>query len=273
MIRHKEYCVRRYFALLHGIFAVWTTGAIISEPAVAQSSEQNIARQGISPSDIPDNCLPAQKIQFVLSGTRINIDARWLGNKTLILLYYWVSGPNCPTWPVTVESIEFEDGALNAMHFTDEIDRKTFRLRLSGIAFPGVNSPPVTSASPGDDFLKSNGPSIESLAVELRQGRSVLPGVPNIQFRAYRLHYQSGIDGGDTAIDVGCGGHVQHRICETYHDYFYGGVYVAYKLSPDQARALDAAKHDVPDPNSEPAVLLEFDKRLRSWIVSLKQAS
>src|SRR5579863_1326101 len=171
------------------VFAICLTGTTLAfgELALAQQTPATTKLHYESPRDIPANCPPGTKIQFVVGTVRLYVDAHLLGTGTLIDLYRWVSGPKCPTWPVAIGSIEFSIDALKAIHAPAFIGHKTFALRLAANPSTWSKSLAALPMTGDREMLEQPDPSIENVTRDLERAGFQMPGVPQVNFRAYRI--------------------------------------------------------------------------------------
>jgi hypothetical protein len=87
--------------------------------------------------------------------------------------------------------------------------------------------------------------------------------------RNYTIHYRSPSPVLSGDVSVGCAGRTGQRYCSVARYPRFAGLVIRYKLSQFKLPIPDSASTD---PATEPGAVLQFDQRLREWLVKVEHA-
>lgn len=224
------------------------TGAVdIAAPVAAQQAKNWSWLQGC-------------QVTFVLrTGTTpvvqtaaLTIDAAWLEGGMLpdVLRHA------CPSQPVEDTSVWLSSAVLDVLKIKDLGHRGHHPYWILHIGAPAMHSDwPGTQSAPAD---RVSGQPVETTIAMQKVGRS----------RLYDIEYLSPDVTMAGRARISCGDDAVNRICNRWGYPPFAGLMVDYYISQDQF----PAPSDVStDPNTESGAILQFDQRLREWLIDLER--
>jgi len=213
--------------------------------------------------DVLKACPQNHIFDFVVGSQTLHVNIKWLANFTIIGLFHRY-GATCPMGPIAVDRIDFARVASEALGLQSGLGAKWDKV---WVREPLPKPPP---APPGDAANAGRTPWIEDLNLRPPFKGHVGPGTSLPDVGNYRLHYPSE-NGSEVIVDIVCGGPPQGpaiRTCDRNAP-DYGGLRVNYSISQTQLPLVDEADATSVDPITEPGAVLQFEMRLRAWILDL----
>jgi hypothetical protein len=155
---------------------------------------------------------------------------------------------------------------LDAFQITSGLGKRYWLLHIDGVDEDSrLSSPAAWSA----DLASLS--HLESTIEMKRWGEEFLAQHPNLKdARHYLIHYYSPshVLAGDVSID--CAGPSGRRYCAPGPFPHFAGIAIRYDLSQFELPVPDVVSSD---PTTEPGAVLQFDQRLREWLVRLENPS
>jgi hypothetical protein len=190
-----------------------------------------------------------------LPTTRLFIDATWLDISSAPAL---LQDNICPPKPLTVTGVYLGRTMLQELGIGHDLGKQWFALYLSSpvgddTSLPGVNDP--VWRQPVD------------ASIEMRTGD---PNDPRWQdARYYTIHYRSSSPVISGEVGVTCGGaQPGDRHCGVAPYPHFARLIIRYEYSQSELPTPNAVSSD---PATEPGAILQFDQRLREWLVRIQQ--
>ncbi len=186
---------------------------------------------------------------FLLGTTALAIDADWLDYSMTPQQF---GKQECPSQPVERESVYFHRSVLDLLNIGGHL----WSSIQTGF-YPGLtsfNSELQTFPAPADHI---QGPPVETL-IEMHK--------VNGRGREYDIRYRSPDERMAGIIRILCVDDNVNRVCVEPNGRF-AGLTVYYSVSQDQFPAPDEVSTD---PSTESGAILQFDQRLRGWLIDLE---
>ncbi|HXP73082.1 MAG TPA: hypothetical protein VN823_02980 [Stellaceae bacterium] len=224
------------------------------------------------PADLLKNCPVGHRVQFEMSSTTIYIDIHSLGSSSIYDLFHWVSGPDCPTFPVQMKSVQLGGTILHELDIRSGLGRGLMRLYVGGL-------PSIAAWEPKFPNFDLNRSATEPWIEMPRRADNLTDYEKPIlrNARAYLIHYPAHNGTAEQIYSVSCNGKEGNRMCSAnyhvYSDLRAGAryLYTQTDLPIPEIVEPESARMASSDPTTEPGAILEFDVRLRAWIERMQQ--
>lgn len=202
---------------------------------------------------------PGCHVVLVLPTVRLAVQTKWLGFTTIGHLANLYRGV-CPSEPVKVQFVEFGRPVLDVLKIQSGLGRDFFRLFVD--AAPALNHHSTTTPPPP--------PATESGQIAPIDAAIKMDSESERSFgdRLYEIRYVSSHETVSGEVHIGCGGIARMRVCEPAPYPTFSGLLVKYTLSQ---RRLPIPEIASTDPSTEPGAILQYDRRLREWLISLER--
>jgi len=229
--------------------AIWSIALCVGLAIIAITENHNPASAQRWPR--PGEC----RLVMELPTTRLFIDAAWLDlSHAPTLLHDSI----CPPKPLRVTDVYLGRAVLQELGIGHDLGKQWFALYLSSLvrddtSLPGVDDP--AWRQPID------------ASIEMRTGD---PNDPRWQdARYYTIHYRSSSPVISGEVGVDCGGEQpRQRYCGVGPYPRFARLIIRYEYSQS---ALPLPNAISTDPTTEPGAILQFDQRLREWLVRIQQ--
>ena len=257
---------RRAFAVIYVAAASATIAFTLSRLYFVQASASppsaSPAQQDRPPMprNVREACPRGYIIEFLIGGVTLYVDIDHIENTTIYEISHKY-GNNCPTTSTKIHKLYLSHVA-DALGIQSGIGVDSERVWVEELLH---KNPPLVA----DGAQSPAAPWIEDLDVS-----HPIPGSSELRFadvRRYRLHYQA--EDGAEALppEMDCGGAPIARLCRRM-GYGYGGLGVAYSVSQPRLPLPHDGDNTSIDPATEPGALLQFELRLRAWILGMERA-
>jgi len=190
---------------------------------------------------------------FLLRTTALTVNAEWVDYSKSSLEY---DMKVCPSQPVEVQQVYFGRGVLDLLNIQSGLGRRHWLLSVAAFPAPAdrVAGQPVDA-------------SIEMRMTWARSPETIARHPSLKDARSYDIHYRSSDPTLTGSSEIGCSDDGIKRECRSAISRF-AGLMVDYHISQDQFPAPDEVSTD---PSTEPGAILQFDQRLREWLISLER--
>ena len=219
--------------------------ALSSQPANAQSR--------------PGEC----RFVLELPTTRLYVDKAWLDASQPIVP---LNEGSCPRKPIQVKSFYFGREVLNVLGIGGGIGRQWFRLYLEA-----ASDVPLVPAPSDPVWRQPVDASIQMQLIDPNDAKSRAS-------RFYAILYSSTSKPLSGEARVNCGGEEPtQRHCTVAPYPEFAGLTIRYEFSqsklpvPNITAISPETEPGSADPNTEPGAILQFDRRLREWLVRIEQ--
>jgi hypothetical protein len=199
----------------------------------------------------------------LLRTTALTVNAEWLD--------YGMISPEfgshvCPSQPVEIHNVYFARTVLDVLDIRNGLGRREFLLDVE--ASPIFKNEPPTFPAPADRVPGQ--PVDASIEMHMTWARSpeTIARYPSLKDgRDYDIHYRSSDATIAGSARIGCGDDGIKRECRGPMSRF-AGLIVNYHVSQDQFPAPDEVSTDL---STESGAILQFDQRLREWLIGLER--
>jgi len=162
----------------------------------------------------------------------------------------------CPTQPVEINNVWLSSTVLDVLKIKDLGHRGHHPYwNLDITAGPAFKNEPQTFPPPAN---RAPGQPVETTITMQKSGRG----------RTYDIEYLSPDVTMAGRARISCADDAVNRTCGRWGYPPFAGLMVDYKISQDQFPAPNEVSTD---PNTEPGALLQFDQRLREWLIDLER--
>jgi hypothetical protein len=200
--------------------------------------------------------VPGCHVTFLLGNTALTVDVAWL---QLAFMEDFAASSDlrhvCPSQPVQIDTVSLSRTVLDVLNIGGTLGRRGFPVWLLDIRASHIsNSELQTFPAPADHI---QGPPVETL-IEMHK--------VNGRGREYDIRYRSPDERMAGIIRILCVDDNVNRVCVEPNGRF-AGLTVYYSVSQDQFPAPDEVSTD---PSTESGAILQFDQRLRAWLIDLE---
>jgi hypothetical protein len=197
------------------------------------------------------HAIPGCRVTFLLGIASLTVEAE--------LLDYSMVSPShgrkeCPSQPVEVDSVYLTSAVLGVLKIKDLGHRGYHPDWLLHIRpSPVFQNEPQTFPAPAS---RVRGQPVEASIEMQKFGRG----------RSYVIHYRTSDETMAGTSKISCDDDPENRICSGALR--FAGLMLNYSISQDQF----PATHEVStDPSTESGAILQFDQRLREWLIDLER--
>jgi hypothetical protein len=194
---------------------------------------------------------------FLLWATALLVEPEWLEYSRMTVSY---GRKECPTHPVAVNNVYFSRSILDVLGIASGLGRRDFLLHVQGL--PVSQNEPQTFPAPAN---RVPGQPVEA-SIEMSKIPEMNAKFSN-QGRRYSIHYSTSDQTMAGDAEIICGSDGVRRVCTGPRRRF-AGLLVNYSVSQDQFPASEEASTD---PSTEAGTILQFDQRLRQWLIGLER--
>ncbi len=219
----------------------------------------------VSKYDIRKACLTNQPAELWIGTDRLFVDLRVLESLTLADGETWPD--RCPTTPIRVKSLWFfiPDNISGPVY--REKGLRLFYLEVQDAATTSWHGPMPVRVAPDSRITIEGAGTIDHVSEEMLRFTSGTQSGYSLQ------HLSDSDDVQRPPFEMLCSGdaaHTPYRSCRTI--YLFDKLVVRYEFT--QSRRNPVYEHyDIPPAGAiqEPEGLLEFDRRVRDWIIEFRQ--
>ena len=162
----------------------------------------------------------------------------------------------CPSQPVEATNVWLSSAILDLFKIKDLGQRRSHPDWSLDIFASAMHSDwPGTQSAPAD---RVHGQPVETTIAMQKTGRG----------RLYDIEYLSPDVTMAGQVRIWCGDDPVNRTCRRWGYPPFAGLMVNYRISQDQFPAPNEASTD---PNTESGAVLQFDRRLREWLIDLER--
>jgi hypothetical protein len=216
-----------------------------------------------------DACPPEHRVEFVVGSLSLFVDPHWLALESEIPLSQ-LFGANCPSQPVKVSELYFDNSILDAAKIPGGLGRPFFFLVIRDEATLSPKRMTKLGLRDAPPLRQTEQPYVEDITGFVFGARP-----PPQSPRVYRVVYLGADDKPPTSVEVSCGGDQSQpnapgpgRTCFTPIAYSYlGALTVDYKFRQDRLPFVGVESD--PPTMREPEGVLAFDGHIRAWLDSL----
>jgi len=227
--------------------------------AVPAYSSIVIAQQ--SPPNPTENRfkIPDCQLTFQLRTTALVVDTAWLEYGAMPDIVLSLRQTHvCPTQPIEIDNLWLSSAVLGVLKINDLGHRNHYPYWLLHVrASPTDKDQPGTRPAPANRVPRQ---PIDA-SIEMHTNPIVK------RAREYDIHYYSSDPTVAGEAKINCGDDDVNRVCHGPGAWF-AGLMVNYDISQDQFPAPNEVSTD---PQTEPGAILQFDQRLREWLVDLER--
>ncbi len=216
----------------------------LSQPASAQTQ--------------PGEC----RVVLELPTTRLYVDKTWLDGSMPI----WPLNEGiCPNQPIQVNSVYLGRDVRYVLGIGSRLGRGSFRLYLQ----PALGDLPIPA--PNDPVWHQP----VDATIEMSGDTRIDP--QHRSSRYYKITYRSSSAALAGEVRVDCRGEGGQRYCSIAPYPHFAGLVIRYEFDqpkfpvPDLVAILPATEPASGDSATEPGAVLQFDRRLREWLVRIEQ--
>ena len=224
--------------------------------AVPAYSSIVIAQQ--SPPNPTENRfkIPDCQLTFQLRTTALVVDTAWLEYGAMPDIVLSLRQTHvCPTQPIEIDNLWLSSAVLGVLKIQDLGHRNHYPYWLLHVrASPPDKDQRRTQPAPANRVRDQ---TVETTITMQKIGRS----------RDYEIQYLSPDVTIAGSARISCVDDREGRMCDRGYPPF-AGLMVDYNISQDK---FPAPSEVSTDPNTEPGAILEFDQRLREWLIDLER--
>ncbi len=229
------------------MMAVVTAVAALTGPSQAATAQTQ-----------PGEC----RVVLDLPTTRLHIDKTWLDGSMPI----WPLNEGiCPKQPIQVKSVYFGPDVRYVLGIGSGLGRGWFRLYLE----PALVDLPIPA--PYDPVWHQP----VDATIEMSGDTRIDP--QHRSNRYYKITYRSSSAMLAGEVRVGCGGEGGQRSCSVAPYPHFAALVIRYEFDqpklpvPNITAISPETEPASTDPSTEPGAVLQFDQRLREWLIDLER--
>ncbi len=201
--------------------------------------------------------IPDCQLTFQLRTTALVVDTAWLEYGAMPDIVLSLRQTHvCPTQPIETDNLWLSSAVLGVLKINDLGHRNHYPYWLLHVqAAVTDKDQPGTRPAP---LNRLRDPTVEATITMQKSGRG----------RTYDIQYLSSDPTSAGRATILCVDDPTNRSCSRWGYPPFAGLMVNYNISQDQ---FPAPSEVSTDPLTEPGAILQFDQRLREWLIDLER--